>query len=77
MFTFPLDTTVLLAATGDSGRKIVQLPQKLHLGVGDEGIVGRRVSFVATPSSCSFESLAEMDGGVGMRTLAEGIVGWN
>ncbi|EOA81777.1 uncharacterized protein SETTUDRAFT_166135 [Exserohilum turcica Et28A] len=75
MYTFPLDATTLLAAKAENGPRIVQLPQKLHLGVGNEGIVGRRVSFVT--SSCSSESLAEMSGGVGMTTLAEGIVGWN
>ncbi|KAF1938981.1 hypothetical protein EJ02DRAFT_457408 [Clathrospora elynae] len=42
----------------------LQLPQKLHLGVGDAGIIGRRVSV--------------MTGSIqGPLTLAEGIIGWN
>ncbi|CAE7208279.1 hypothetical protein PTTW11_09809 [Pyrenophora teres f. teres] len=42
----------------------MQLPQRLDLGVGDRGIIGRRVSV--------------MTGSVeGTLTLAEGIIGWN
>jgi hypothetical protein len=42
----------------------MHLPQKLHLGVGDAGIIGRRVSVMAGSMQ---EPL----------TLAEGIIGWN
>lgn len=48
----------------DSSRGMMQLPEKLHLGVGDNGIIGRRVSVM---TGSSHQPLA----------LAEGIVGWN
>ena len=42
----------------------MHLPQKLDLGVGDAGIIGRRVSV--------------MTGSIqGPLTIAEGIIGWN
>ena len=42
----------------------MQLPQRLNLGVGDEGIIGRRVSLMTAASG-------------GPMTVAEGIAGWN
>jgi hypothetical protein len=42
----------------------VELPETLNLGVGDSGIIGRRVS-VMTGSER------------GPLTVAEGIIGWN
>lgn len=42
----------------------MRLPQRLDLGVGDSGIIGRRVS-VMTGSR------------TGPLTIAEGIIGWN
>jgi len=40
------------------------LPERLHLGVGEAGIIGRRVSVVAGSIHRPL-------------TLAEGIIGWN
>jgi len=42
----------------------MQLPEKLHLGVGDKGIIGRRISVMTGSTQQPL-------------TLAEGIVGWN
>jgi hypothetical protein len=42
----------------------MQLPQRLDLGVGDVGIIGRRVSVMTSSMS-------------GPLTVAEGIIGWN
>ncbi|KAF2818786.1 hypothetical protein CC86DRAFT_153961 [Ophiobolus disseminans] len=43
---------------------MVQLSQRLELGVSDAGIIGRRVSVMTSSTS-------------GPLTLAEGIIGWN
>jgi hypothetical protein len=48
----------------DSSRKMMQLPEKLHLGVGGKGIIGRRVSVMTGSTQQPL-------------TLAEGVVGWN
>ncbi|CAO2657237.1 Nn.00g033630.m01.CDS01 [Neocucurbitaria sp. VM-36] len=42
----------------------MQLPQRLDLGVGNAGIIGRRISVIAGSTQ-------------GTLTLAEGIIGWN
>ncbi|KAH7406331.1 hypothetical protein DE146DRAFT_439244 [Phaeosphaeria sp. MPI-PUGE-AT-0046c] len=42
----------------------MQLAQRLHLGVSDVGIIGRRVSVMTSSTS-------------GPLTVAEGIIGWN
>ncbi|KAF2132035.1 hypothetical protein P153DRAFT_183354 [Dothidotthia symphoricarpi CBS 119687] len=42
----------------------MQLPERLDLGVGDVGIIGRRVSVMASSTK-------------GPLTVAEGIIGWN
>lgn len=42
----------------------MQLPQKLDLGVGDAGIIGRRISVMTGSHQDPL-------------TLAEGIIGWN
>lgn len=42
----------------------MQLPQKLDLGVGDLGIIGRRISLQTSSTG-------------GPLTVAEGIIGWN
>jgi hypothetical protein len=42
----------------------MHLPEKLHLGVGDNGIIGRRVSVMTGSTQQPL-------------TLAEGVVGWN
>jgi hypothetical protein len=42
----------------------MHLSQKLDVGVGDEGIIGRRVSVM-------------MGSTKGPLTVAEGIIGWN
>ncbi|KAF2877157.1 hypothetical protein BDV95DRAFT_140222 [Massariosphaeria phaeospora] len=55
LFSFPLET---------DAAAVMQLSQRLDLGVGDVGIVGRRVSVMRGERE---ESL----------TVAEGIVGWN
>ncbi|KAF2691766.1 hypothetical protein K458DRAFT_398179 [Lentithecium fluviatile CBS 122367] len=43
---------------------VMQLPQTLDLGVGDSGIIGRRVSVMTSSRA-------------GPRTVAEGVIGWN
>jgi len=43
---------------------MMQLPQTLDLGVGDVGIIGRRISLVTSSRA-------------GPKTVAEGIIGWN
>ncbi|RII17555.1 hypothetical protein CUC08_Gglean002395 [Alternaria sp. MG1] len=43
---------------------MMHLPEKLHLGVGDNGIIGRRVSVMTGSTQQPL-------------TLAEGVVGWN
>jgi hypothetical protein len=43
---------------------VMQLPQRLDLGVGDIGIIGRRVSVMTSSTK-------------GPLTVAEGIIGWN
>jgi hypothetical protein len=43
---------------------MMQLPQRLDLGVSDVGIIGRRVSVMTSSTS-------------GPLTVAEGIIGWN
>ena len=43
---------------------MMQLPEKLHLGVGGNGIVGRRISVMTGSTQQPL-------------TLAEGVVGWN
>ena len=42
----------------------MELQQPLELGVGESGVVGRRVSIVTGP-------------GAGAERVAEGIIGWN
>ncbi|KAF1958571.1 hypothetical protein CC80DRAFT_14722 [Byssothecium circinans] len=54
-FSFPLD--------GQSA-STMRLQQKLDLGVGDTGIIGRRISVMTSSRK-------------GPLTVAEGIVGWN
>ncbi|KAF3004330.1 hypothetical protein E8E13_009429 [Curvularia kusanoi] len=49
---------------GETDAATLHLPQKLDLGVGERGVIGRRVSV--------------MTGSVrGPLTVAEGIIGWN
>lgn len=48
----------------ESPRGMMQLPEKLHLGVGGNGIVGRRISVMTGSTQQPL-------------TLAEGVVGWN
>ncbi|KAH7402818.1 hypothetical protein BKA66DRAFT_518448 [Pyrenochaeta sp. MPI-SDFR-AT-0127] len=55
LYSFPLDSAL------DIG---MQLPQKLDLGVGDAGIIGRRISVMTKSTE-------------GPLTVAEGIIGWN
>ena len=49
---------------GSSLGGMMHLPEKLHLGVGDNGIIGRRVSVMTGSTQQPL-------------TLAEGVVGWN
>ena len=42
----------------------MELQQPLELGVGESGVVGRRVSVMTGP-------------GAGAKRVAEGIIGWN
>jgi hypothetical protein len=54
-YTFALDEDM---------KSTVQLPQRLDLGVGDTGIIGRKVSVMAGSIN-------------GPTAVAEGIIGWN
>lgn len=55
LYSFPLSPALEYA---------MQLPQKLDLGVGDVGIIGRRISVMTGSAK-------------GPLTVAEGIIGWN
>ncbi|OAL52654.1 hypothetical protein IQ07DRAFT_505863 [Pyrenochaeta sp. DS3sAY3a] len=55
LYSFALDSVL---------ESTMQLPQKLDLGVGDAGIIGRRISVMTGSSQDPL-------------TLAEGIIGWN
>ncbi|KAH6878449.1 hypothetical protein BKA58DRAFT_96088 [Alternaria rosae] len=55
LYTFEIDSPQ---------RGFMQLPEKLHLGVGDKGIIGRRISVMTRSTQHPL-------------TLAEGILGWN
>lgn len=55
LYTFEIDSPQ---------RGFMQLPEKLHLGVGDKGIIGRRISVMTGSTQQPL-------------TLAEGILGWN
>ncbi|KAF2254783.1 hypothetical protein BU26DRAFT_416412 [Trematosphaeria pertusa] len=55
LFSFSLDA---------ASTQTMQLPQRLELGVGDAGLIGRRVSLMTSSRQ-------------GPVTLAEGIMGWN
>ncbi|EDU49819.1 oxoglutarate iron-dependent oxygenase protein [Pyrenophora tritici-repentis] len=59
-----VSTNPLYSFSLDARPLRMQLPQRLDLGVGERGIIGRRVSVMVG----SFE---------GPLTLAEGIIGWN
>lgn len=55
LYSFNLETT---------SESILELPQRLHLGVSDIGVIGRRISVMTSSSQ-------------GPLTVAEGIIGWN
>ncbi|EAT91628.1 hypothetical protein HBI56_012930 [Parastagonospora nodorum] len=55
LYSFSLDSSMA---------PVMQLPQRLDLGVGDVGIIGRRVSVMTSSTK-------------GPLTVAEGIIGWN
>jgi hypothetical protein len=55
LYSFSLDSNMA---------PMMQLPQRLDLGVGDVGIIGRRVSVMTSSTK-------------GPLTVAEGIIGWN
>ncbi|KAF2260453.1 hypothetical protein CC78DRAFT_584875 [Lojkania enalia] len=55
LFSFPLESDPAAP---------MRLPQKLDLGVGDSGIIGRRVSIMTSSIK-------------GPTMIAEGIIGWN
>lgn len=68
LYSFPLENTSKGLpqdyGTGDRGTDAFTLPQKLNLGVGGDGVIGRNVSLVRrTPK--------------GMHVLRQGIIGWN
>ena len=60
-YSFPINAP-FLEDTG--GGVVMELRRPLELGVGESGVVGRRVSIVTGP-------------GVGAKRVAEGIIGWN
>lgn len=61
----PLQTSPFYSFSLESSEaSTMHLSQKLDLGVGDEGIIGRRVSVM-------------MGSTKGPLTVAEGIIGWN
>ncbi|PVH97926.1 hypothetical protein DM02DRAFT_64074 [Periconia macrospinosa] len=49
---------------GDRHDSVVNLSRRLELGVGEKGIIGRRISMLAGSRK-------------GERVVAEGIIGWN
>ncbi|KAH8707063.1 hypothetical protein GQ44DRAFT_691683 [Phaeosphaeriaceae sp. PMI808] len=49
---------------GPNCDRVMQLPQRLDLGVSDVGIIGRRVSVMTSSTA-------------GPLTVAQGIIGWN
>lgn len=61
----PAQTPPFYSFSLDSSEaSIMHLPRKLDLGVGDAGIIGRRVSVMTGSTK-------------GPLTVAEGIIGWN
>ncbi|KZF20225.1 hypothetical protein L228DRAFT_270316 [Xylona heveae TC161] len=97
LYSFPLNMTSLPSTNGTTaagaaapeecgrvteGRTLeFDLPEKLDLGVGGAGVVGRQVTLVCRRSLASAEGEVPGEGlgesNMGAWTLAEGIVGYN
>ena len=60
-YSFPINVPFLEDMGGGA---VIELQRPLELGVGESGVVGRRVSIVTGP-------------GAGAERVAEGIIGWN
>ena len=60
-YSFPINVPFLEDMGGGA---VIELQRPLELGVGESGVVGRRVSIVTGT-------------GAGAKRVAEGIIGWN